>query len=112
MDGVNGASIRGIDLARDTYGDVAGNNFMQILNLGKALERGEDVARQYLHLLRGYKIAPACMGSHDPLTVYTELLKHVYDFEPPAVVTEQLMRRQRSHRAGSHLVYVTGGAGK
>ena len=93
--GVEEADIYGIDLRR-RHNDIP--DFWHALILDKALELGDDVAREYLRLLGTYDMHPApSLWRRQPLDVYKEVLRHT-DFAPSATVEEMLKGGDRERR--------------
>ncbi len=93
--GVEEADIYGIDLRR-RHNDI--RDFWHALILDKALELGDDVAREYLRLLGTYDMHPApSLWRRQPLDVYKEVLRNT-DFAPSAAVVEMLKGGDRERR--------------
>lgn len=94
-DGVEGARIQGINLRNSDslHHDPVNDDFMQILQMDKALELGEAVSWHYLNNLRKYRMQPhGTKKSMTPEEVYRILLKRT-NFEP----SEGARRRLREY---------------
>ena len=90
VDGIEEASIRGINLRHEVHTEESSRIFWHILNLDKALERGVEVAREYLSSMRKSGMSLSVEGGDNPVEVYRKLLERVHSFTPSETVEELL----------------------
>lgn len=90
VDGIDEAAIRGIDVRHEVSGARSDSYaFWHTLSLDKALERGMEVAEEYLGRLRELGMSPPVAAHGNPIEVYSALLKEV-DFTPSESVRRLL----------------------
>lgn len=96
VDGIEEASIRGINLKHEVYIEESSRIFWHTLNLDKALERGVNVARQYLVSMEKSGMSLPVRGGSNPIEVYGRLIKRIPSFVPSEKAGELL----KTPRAG------------
>lgn len=112
VDGVEEAAIRGINLRYDAFIDDRSYGFWHVLNLDKALERGPDIATEYVHQLRRHGLLSRQEARGGVDAIYERMLDEVYWFEPSAGAQETLremkkswLRRPLQQRIGDYVLH-------
>jgi len=74
VQGIDNASIKSVQLSDDTYGDPRDDYFMQTLQLDKALEVSDELAKRYVENLRSYRMLPYGCEDMSAVELYYELV--------------------------------------
>lgn len=97
VQGIDDASIKSVQLSDDTYGDPRDDYFMQTLQLDKALEVSDELAKCYVENLRSYGMLPYGCEDMSAAELYYELVNRI-SFVPSDGNASEVFRIEKENR--------------
>ncbi len=97
VQGIDKASIKSVQLSGDTYGDPRDDYFMQTLQLDKALEVSDELAKRYVENLRSYRMLPYGCEDMSAAELYYELVNRT-NFVPSDGNASDVFLAERENR--------------
>ena len=96
VQGIDKASIKSDQLSGDIYGDPRDDYFMQTLQLDKALEVSDELAKRYVENLRSYRMLPYGCEDMSAAELYYELVNRT-NFVPSDGNASEVFRIEKEN---------------